>query len=40
MHGRVQEAVRAGELRAALPIGPELRERVGFEADALRARLN
>jgi hypothetical protein len=40
MHGRIDHAIHAAELRAALPLSPELRERSGFEADALRARLN
>jgi regulator of sirC expression with transglutaminase-like and TPR domain len=40
LHGRIADAIHAAELRAALPIAGKLRQRVGFEAGALRAQLN
>jgi regulator of sirC expression with transglutaminase-like and TPR domain len=40
MHGRLEEAIRAAELRSALPLATRLKERIDFEAGALRAQLN
>ena len=40
MHGRVACAIKAAEMRLALPIGTELTERARFELDAVRAQLN
>lgn len=40
LHGRVEEAIHAGRLRLELPVSVQVRERVEFEARALRARLN
>jgi regulator of sirC expression with transglutaminase-like and TPR domain len=40
MHGRFDEAMRAARLRLELPISGPVRERVAFEVEALRARLN
>jgi regulator of sirC expression with transglutaminase-like and TPR domain len=40
LHGRVTDAIHAAELRAVLPISGKLRQRVGFESEALRAQFN
>jgi len=40
MHGRLEEAIRAAELRSALPLVDEIKERIAFEVGALRAQLN
>jgi Transglutaminase-like superfamily len=40
MHGRLREAIHAAELRLALPVAAQLRQRIDFEARALCAQLN
>jgi hypothetical protein len=40
LEGRIGEAIRAAELRSALPVSAEMGERIGFEVDALGAQLN
>jgi hypothetical protein len=40
LHGRIESAIRASQLRADLPVRGEARQWVGFETQALRARFN
>jgi transglutaminase-like putative cysteine protease len=40
LHGRIEAAIRASKLRADLPVRGEARQWVGFQTQALRARLN
>ena len=40
LHGRIEQAIRAARLRAALPVPARIEAQIEFEASALQAQLN